>query len=331
MSKKEPGEFEWIQEITPTPIIHNPSLVKGIGDDCAVYQTDSQHQLVTTDALVEGIHFKLEWTSFDKLGWKTLAVNISDIAAMGGIPQFAVISGAIPPHISFDSLRLFHQGVLACGNRFQVDLIGGDTTRSPTNLFFSVTLIGTCLTGKVAFRTGGAVGEGVFVSGYPGKSALGLWMLSHGYEPQTPWEQSCIDAHLEPMPQIDLGHYLASHGICHAMLDTSDGLSQDATRLIETNEYGIELEWEKIPIQPELISFCTTHNINLHDIVLHGGEDYQILYIASHPMVLPAHLHSSCYEIGITVAEPGLWLRSNGKRNRLESKGYDHFKVDNYN
>ena len=250
----------------------------GIGDDCSVYPSDifTGPQIVTTDSLVEGIHFQRQWISAQDLGYKSLAVSLSDIAAMGGVPRCAYLALSLPRDLSQLWMEGFFEGLSQAAEQYGVKLQGGDTTASRQDIFINVTLIGDVPTGQPKLRKGSRVGDKVYVSKPLGDASAGLMLL------QKQQGASCFDLLKEkfsrPLPEIELGRWLAGRDEVTAMMDLSDGLVLDLEKMMQASGFGFDIRLEDIPISLELRSFCQEFNLWERDFVISGGEDYALLF-----------------------------------------------------
>ena len=308
-------------------------LVKGIGDDCAVLRKDSRNCfLLTTDTLVEGVHFDLAWHPPFLLGKKTAAVNLSDIAAMGGEPRFALLNLAFPAAAPawFDE---FLDGFLAMLAEHGVILVGGDTVKSSSHCSITVTVIGEAARDNVTYRSGAVKGDLVFVSGTLGRAAAGLALCRAGLDRKAPqrWEEP-VRAHLAPEPRLRLGRILAASGLVHAMLDISDGLATDLAHLCEESATGAEVDGDSLPVSREVADAAAELKVGVRDWALGGGEDYQLLFTAA-----PEHANAlrqlvreknegEIFAVGRIVAGRDVFLRDGTKRTAITFQGYDHFR-----
>lgn len=308
------------------------SVIKGIGDDCAVLRkNDGECLLVTIDTLVEGVHFDLAWHPPFLLGRKTGAVNVSDLAAMGGQPRFALLSLAFPgsaPAWLDDFLAGFHEML----QEHDTHLVGGDTVKSSNDLSISVTIIGAAAEDVICYRSGAATGDLVFVSSTLGDAAAGLALCKTGLPSgdSEKWQQ-LINAHLDPQPQVQLGEILAQSGLVHAMMDISDGLATDLAHICKESGVGAEIIKKDLPVSEHLKSAAEKLDKPVLDWVLKGGEDYQLLFTVS-----PAHeqeLRSlvlaetgrQIFCIGKIIEGQGLFLTDGVNREEVSFQGYDHF------
>jgi len=307
-------------------------LVVGIGDDCAVYRTASERvSLVTTDTMVEGVHFDLAWHPPTALGRKAAAVNISDIAAMGGLPRFALLSLAMSPATGSQWLDAFMAGFLAVLAEHDVVLIGGDTVQSGHESVFSITVIGEMAESELITRKGARVGDVVLVSGFLGEAAAGLALCRSGLGQDIAW-QSLIGAHLDPVPQVALGRVLSASGMVHAMQDLSDGLATDLAHICAESGVGAAVTAEKVPLSPALRRAAETCEHPALDWALSGGEDYQLLFTVAEQQVAPLcnlvreKTGRELVAVGRIVAGAGVFLEEAGRRREISYRGYEHFR-----
>lgn len=319
------GEFDLIAKYFARP---TPDTVLGPGDDCALLQPSPGMQLaITTDMLVAGTHF-LPDTNPKNLGWKTLAVNLSDLAAMGAKPRWVTLSGALPT-VDEAWIAQFAEGFFACAAEYGVDVAGGDTTRGPLN--FSVTALGEIPPDQALRRDGAQPGDLIWVSGRPGLAALGLAHLQGRVALPEPWPRLCVAALEKPRPRVALG--LALRGIASAAIDVSDGLLGDLGHIAERSGCAAAVKLVQLPHLPK----GETYNADLRRIALEcqlaGGDDYELCFTAPGSQTqaiaqIAAHLELPLWCIGemtlgtsgsVTVFDP------DGKPVDFPRKGYDHF------
>lgn len=306
-------------------------LQRSIGDDCAVFAPPAGHSLlVTTDTMVEGIHFDAGWHPFELLGRKAAAVNLSDIAAMGGSPLYALLSLAAPARTDEERLDRFMSGFLTVLSEHGTILIGGDTVRGE-QLVFSVTLIGSAEPDRILYRSGAKAGDLLWVSGHLGEAAAGLELCRRGDDAGDRWPQ-LVRAHLDPQPQLDLGRFLAETGKVHAMMDLSDGLATDLAHLCKESGLGAEIEAGSLPLSQALVEAAVHLGRPAGELALTGGEDYGLLFATARAAreSLPAQVKAATgieiHCVGRTVAGPfGVWLLADGARRDISYQGYDHF------
>ncbi|MEX5213215.1 MAG: thiamine-phosphate kinase [Nitrospiraceae bacterium] len=259
----------------------------GVGDDAAVVRGSPQDWLVTTDLLVEGVHFSLGTISFDDLGYKAAVANLSDIAAMGGTPTSLVVALAIPNTISQADLSRLYRGIHRACRPHKVNLIGGDTSSSRGGLFVSVTLIGEVARGRAILRSGARPGDLLYVSGRLGESRAGLMLLDQAQAPRIrpglgrADRARLIGRHRRPTARVTLGQALASQRLATAMIDLSDGLSGDLAHLCEESRVGALLDCSTLPFSPALRRFAMLVGSSADLLALQGGEDYELLFTLS--------------------------------------------------
>jgi thiamine-monophosphate kinase len=321
-------EFSFINRIKPTTIHHEKSLVTGIGDDAAVYvPTPNQSQIICTDTLVEEIHFTNQTMSPYQIGYKALAVNISDIAAMGGRPLYYLVSIAIPSSWSEQDLMEIYDGMSELATTYRMDLIGGDTVSSKDSLMITVSVIGETEKGKQLLRSDAKAGDVVFVTGTIGDSSAGLeLLLSKGrHGAFNSHEAFLINRHQYPNPKIEIGRILSKLNRV-SLNDISDGLSSESNELAEASQVTITLDASLIPISQELEAY---DSVGAMEKALFGGEDFELIGTMSKvdwELVQQEGL-TSLTKIGtVSAGKPKVLLKQNSALITLEKKGYNHFK-----
>jgi thiamine-monophosphate kinase len=326
------GEFGLIEKIRKSALRRSSAVMVGIGDDAAALKVSASSLLLaTTDMLIEGVHFNLAYTDFYSLGWKSAAVNLSDIAAMGGIPRFCLTSLGIPPAFSVEQISDFYRGFNAVLRAHQAVLVGGDTCSSRYGLTVSVTVLGEVEKTHVLTRSGAKPGDRVFVTGKLGDSAAGLEILKYGVkgrgESRTTVAKRLIEAHLRPAPRMEWGRIIALSRCAHAMIDISDGLTSDLGHICEQSRVGVVIESGKIPLSLSLRK-AAAYLVNIPVYyALSGGEDYELLFTAPPEKVRKLRsLGIPLHEIGeITRNRARIILDHAGKRTSFSATGYDHF------
>jgi thiamine-monophosphate kinase len=336
-------EFALIRRLTDRSHVNSGSsgVVVGIGDDAAVVAPTPRRQLVITcDAMVETVHH-LPWTMDDRsIGWKALASNISDLAAMGAEPRWALISLSVPTHWTAERLERVYDGLYACAAQYGVSLIGGDTTSAPAHLVLSVTAIGEVEADRALLRSGARAGDVVFITGPLGLSAAGLDLLVRQHESGTAEvaieaaiAEPLVQAHRYPLPQVAAGRAMAAgRGLVHALNDISDGLASETWEIAEASHVRIQLHKTAIPIAASLAKFAAAVGRESLDYILYGGEDYQLVgtVAAARAEELLATLHrvgASPAIIGTVQDGPSgvEWIDENGAVEAIEKRGYNHF------
>lgn len=270
-------EFDLIAHLTRDLPRTGPDLSAGVGDDCAVVAgPEGRDWLLTTDALVEGIHFRREWTDLSVLGRKALSVNISDIAAMGGTPRFFLVALGVPAAEAEATAGALYQGVREVAARHGVVLIGGDTVASPSGLLLSIAAIGEVRRGAALLRRGARPGDPIYVTGTMGGAALGLACLRRGERGGE--AASFIRRHLDPEPRVDEGRWIAATGMATAMIDLSDGLLADLGHVADESDVGFTIEAGCVPRDPGFEATARAVGTDPAALMLAGGEDYELLF-----------------------------------------------------
>ena len=289
--------------------------------------------------LIEGVHFDLPFTDFYSLGWKSAAVNLSDIAAMGGVPRFCLTSLGIPPSASVEQVSDFYRGLNALLRTHRTVLVGGDTCASRKGMTVSVTMLGETEKNRVITRAGAKPGDRIFVTGTLGDSAAGLELLkwrspgvrdrgdqkSEIRNPQSAIRK-LIQRHLRPDPRVAWGRTIALSGCAHAMIDISDGLSSDLSHVCKQSGVGAAVYVEKIPISRSLRKAAACLKKSSLHYALSGGEDYELLFAVPAAKMQKFHaLGITATEIGIITKNPELLIVDEGTEKPLRPTGYNHF------
>lgn len=265
------GEFPFIDRIAKTLGAH-PDLVLGAGDDCAIVCIGGEECAISIDLAVETVHFRPD-ADPNNVGWKTMTAALSDIAAMGAQPRFALVSVASPPDRSLDYLDKFYAGLNAAAAKHDAVIIGGDTTRAPEHLCIDICVIGAANRQRLLTRGGAQSGDFLAITGWPGRSRAGLDCIERGLD-----HPALVEAHHRPEARIAEARWLGQHEGVRAMMDVSDGLAQDAGHLAAASALGIGMTSASIAIDPELVGYCTDTGDSIPDIVFAGGEDYELLF-----------------------------------------------------
>lgn len=277
MDLKELGEFGLIERIKEA-VGSAPEGVLGIGDDCAVLpQAGGQETLVTTDMLVEGSHFLREDIPARLLGWKSAAVNFSDIAAMGGRPVGSFLSLGLPKGLDSDWMDQFTAGYKECSDFCDAPLLGGDTTTSQAGICINVTVLGECVRGRSRKRSDAVCGDLVCVTGPLGDSGGGLQVVLKGVARDAA-AGALVERHYRPTPRIREGLSLAATPGVHAMMDISDGIASDLRHILKASGVGAEISTPDIPLSAELRQVCAQQGWDALELALTGGEDYELLF-----------------------------------------------------
>jgi thiamine-monophosphate kinase len=304
------------------------NLITGIGDDCAVWRGDTAYQLAKVDCQVQGIHFNLDMISWEDLGWKSLAVNLSDIAAMGGIPRYALVSLGLPLDTEVDNVISLYQGMLNLAALSGTAIVGGNMSSSPM-IFVDVNVIGRAGNpeGKYLTRDSARPGDLIAVTGWLGTAAAGLEMLSRKLQFDQPVMDCLRQAFVRPEPRLMEGRLLVEKGV-KSGIDISDGLLADLGHICKASAVGAVIQVEKLPIRPEVRS---AFGIRSYEMALSGGEDYQLLFTGRPAVIEMVHRNSPYLisVIGEIVAENTgqvILIDAKGKRSRPKQTGWDHFK-----
>lgn len=335
----ELGEFKLIEHLTRSfKQYHNETLV-GIGDDAAVLDYSKNEKLViTTDLLVEGIHFNLVYTPLKHLGYKAVSVNLSDIAAMNATPLQITVSVAISAKFSVESLEELYSGIQAACDKYNVDLIGGDTSSSLTGLCISITAIGKVHTDAITYRNGAKVGDYICVTGDLGASYMGLQLLEREYrlfkesetsfQPDFSGKEYLLERQLKPEPRLDIVKVLKDAGIKPtSMIDISDGLSSEINHICKNSKVGAKIYNHKIPIDALTALTAEEFNMSPETAALHGGEDYELLFTIK-PEDLNKILNIKDISVlgHITLASEGVILKlQGGSEVDLQARGWQAF------
>ncbi len=336
MGLKDVGEFGFIKRVSRGCLVRPDSVVRGIGDDAAVFRTDARMlSLITADLLVERVHFlRRAITGFD-LGYKSLAVNLSDIAAMGGIAREAFVSIAIPDECELSYLEAVYDGMKALAAKFGVNILGGDTTGSRTDLVINVAVYGVAPEDQVLTRDTARPGDVIFSTGTLGDSRAGLYLILNRIEADTPELKALVTAHLHPEPHLREGRLLAAQPGVRAAIDVSDGLSSDLGHILEQSGVGARLYAEKLPVSADLRHFCSRFHHKAAEVALAGGEDYTLLLTAAAdraPAIAEEFLKATgkpLYALGeITEALRFELVAADGGTIPVARTGWDHFSAD---
>jgi thiamine-monophosphate kinase len=333
-------EFQLIQAIRRQSTgPHHSSLLKGIGDDAAILQfIQNEHLLVSTDLMIEGIHFNLKVASFQEIGYRAIIANLSDMAAMGGTPRYVLTSVAVPTSYSLSDVRSMYDGLLSCCHEYGLQLIGGDTSASKKGMFLGITILGTVETSKALLRSGAKIGDKIYTTGTLGDSWAGLNLLTNRKKQPQPLlgrriSQFLINRHLRPTPRVVVGRSLSHHHLATAAIDLSDGLSGDLAHLCRESGVGAMLDETQIPISPQCRSFACNRGLDPISIALEGGEDYELLFTV--PLRYQTNLEDlqKDFEVQITpigTVKPrkfGMRLKlANGSYRPIVPTSYDHFR-----
>jgi thiamine-monophosphate kinase len=330
------GEFGLIDHLTQNIKIHHAETLKGVGDDAAVIETPADaNTLVTTDMLVEGVHFDLSYMPLKHLGYKAVAVNLSDICAMNGKPKQVFVSMALSNRFSLEAVEELYEGILLACKQYKVDLAGGDTTSSTSGLVLSITATGTVKKGDEVYRDGAKPTDLICVSGDLGSAYLGLQILERekriflenpGVQPDLEGFDYILERQLKPEARVDIVDLLAKLEVKPtAMIDVSDGLSSELLHLCKQSGVGCAVYEDKLPIDPTAYDTARELNLDPTTCMLNGGEDYELLFTVSMDDFDKIKHNPSITIIGhITAKEDGAHLvPQNGPMVALQAQGWN--------
>ena len=325
------GEFNFIKRFKPNfdGLLTNGEV--GIGDDCAVIPDGEESILVTTDMLLEDIHFIKDAISPEELGYKSLAVNLSDIAAMGGTPIGSFLSMAIPSNIEVSYLDSFMDGYLSLSTKYKVPLLGGDTTKSSDKITINVCVLGRIRKDQIKYRKDAVAGDAICVTGPLGDSAAGLEAVLKHTE-NTNLIKTLKRKHHKPEPRICEGLFLSSKPEVHAMMDISDGLASDLKHILEQSNVSAKVNIDNIPVSTEFKTACKQYSWDYNKLLVGVGEDYELLFTVDNNMFDQLNeefykkFEKNIFKVGniIEGLQEIKWF-NNHKLTELNTKGFDHF------
>lgn len=327
------GEFGLIDRINGTVTLRNQNSLKGIGDDAAVIDLNDKFGLLSTDLLIEGIHFDLSYAPLKHLGYKAIAVNVSDIAAMNGTPKQVTVSLGLSSRFGLEAIDELYEGInLAC-EAYNVDLVGGDTSGSRSGLVISVSVFGEVEKDKIVYRTGSGENDIVCVTGDLGAAYMGLQVLERekqeflanpNMQPQIEDKSFIVGKQLKPEARMDIIHELAEQGIIPtSMIDISDGLASEILHLSKQSGNGFTVFFENIPIENMTLETTTELNISPIVAVINGGEDYELLMTIKQSDFEKIKGMPDITPIGFVNNEKQNWLVLNsGERTQITAPGW---------
>lgn len=335
------GEFGLIDHLTKNIELQNASSVLGVGDDAAVIDHFGKQTVITTDLLLEGVHFDLVYTPLKHLGYKSVIVNLSDVYAMNAIPTQVIMSIGISNRFSVEAIDEFYEGVYAACNKYGVDLVGGDTTSSQKGLVISVTAIGEVTPDTFVKRSTAKKGDLLCVSGDLGAAYVGLlflerekkiYMESPGVQPDLEGESYVIGRLLKPEARKDIVEFFAKEEIQPtAMIDISDGLSSEILHICKESALGCVLYEEKIPIAEEMKKAAFKFEIDPTACALSGGEDYELLFTIAQSDYEKFVLNEQISVVGyMTEPDQGAHIiTKGGGKHAITAQGWNHLKQNN--
>ena len=331
------GEFGLIERISKEFNLSNPSTRLGIGDDAAVIQSGSEYLLLSKDLLLEGIHFDLSYVPLQHLGYKAIACNVSDIAAMNGKPSQVAIGLALTNRFSVEVVDVIYQGIKAACDNYKVDLVGGDTTASPYGLVISVSILGTVGPNKIAYRSGAKDNDIICVTGDLGGAYMGLQILEREkavyksnpeMQPDLQQYEYIVKRQLKPEARMDIIFELEDAGVVPtSMIDISDGLASELMHISKNSNVGVKVLEDKIPIDNQTFETALEFKLDPITCALNGGEDYELLFtidqkdfekIKNHPDIhFIGHIHAN--------ASQNVLITKQGSVVPIKAQGWDHF------
>ena len=319
-------EFDFISRIRAA------SVSSKIGDDCAVLPKDARTDFViTTDLLVEDIDFRMTWTKPEFLGHKALAVSLSDVAAMGATPVWAMLSIGVPKKIwKTDFVEKFYDGWFALAKKFNVEMVGGDISKTPDKIVFDSIVAGEIKKGKAVLRSGARAGDLIFLTGEVGGAAAGLRLLEKGERFEKSKYKNLLLRQLKPNPQTEIGQMLGAKNLATSMIDLSDGLAADLNHICRESGTGARIFSDKIPDQSKLEKFQFVFSLSeIIEFSLHGGEDFELLFTVDPKkkfQVEKALKNHDISNIGIITSNTGMIeLITKENSEILKPEGFRHF------
>jgi thiamine-monophosphate kinase len=335
------GEFGLIERLTSGIKSQNPSTVYGVGDDAAVLRQREKDILISTDLLIEGVHFDLTYCPLKHLGYKAVAVNLSDIYGMNGKPEQITISLGLSSRFPVEAVEELYEGARLGCKIYGVDLVGGDTTSSHSGLIISVTAIGSVQEEEVCYRNGAQINDLICVTGDLGAAYLGLQLLERekqvfmktpGVQPDLAGKDYLVGRQLKPEPRADIIDFLAKEKILPtSMMDLSDGLSSDLRHISEASGVGFHIFEAHVPIAQDTYNQALEFNLDPITCALHGGEDYELLFTIHPGDAGKITETSDITVIGEVVSkDKGLHMETKaGKMVNLIAQGWRHFDAEN--
>ena len=332
------GEFGLINHLTKNVKIKNESSIFGIGDDAAVIDIGDKYQLISTDLLIEGVHFNLAYAPLKHLGYKSVAVNVSDICAMNGTAKQITIGLAISNRFTVEALEELYEGVKLACEHYEIDLVGGDTTSSTSGLLISVTILGEVEKNKITYRSGANINDLVVCTGDLGAAYLGLQLLNRENEmfkdnpkmqPDLSGNDYVLRRQLKPEAGTKYINILNDLDIVPtAMIDISDGLASEALHISKSSNVGITIHEEKIPIDYTAMNLANDFNINPITCALSGGEDYELLFTISQEHYDKLKKDADFTIIGFVtdISEGSNFIANDGSSHYLTAQGWDAMK-----
>lgn len=333
----EIGEFGLIDMLSEGLKPRQKSTVKGIGDDAAVINCGGTLKVITTDMLLEGVHFDLSYCPLKHLGFKAIAVNVSDVAAMNAIPTQVTVSIGLSNRFSVEAVQELYQGVEAAAKHYNLDVVGGDTTTSRSGLVISVTAIGEVPGNLIAYRSGAKKNDIICVTGDLGAAIVGLQVLERDkqvflsnpdMQPELQKYEYVVGRQLKPDARMDIIHELRELEVSpSSMIDISDGLASELMHICRLSDKGVAIYEDKLPIDKQTYDTALEFNLDPITCVLNGGEDYELLFTISQEDFPKLEKHPDIHFIGhVTDPDEGkLLVTKSGTTAKLKAQGWKHF------
>lgn len=314
----------------------SPHVLRGIGDDCAVVQpSDGTELLLTVDTQEEGVHFKRQWATPEDIGWRCLAVNVSDIAAMAGSPLGAIVALSLPPSLEVTFLEAFYDGMQELAEGYDCPVIGGNVSRrAAETMAVSITVLGEAPRGRSVYRAGARVGDEIWVTGRLGGARAGLAALAQPASVSGLTTEPAVRRYRRPRPRLYEAQYLRQQAELHSLLDLSDGLSSDLRHICEASGVAAYVEAERVPIDYGVQEIAAAFEVEPLDYALHGGEDFELCLT-----VAPGGLDEvregfeqrfQCQLVRVGTVREGtgvVLVARDGTQEPLAARGYDHFRT----
>ena len=325
MKVKELGEFGLIDRLNKMIADAkvnkaSPNLIIGIGDDAAAWQGDNTIQLATVDTMIQGVHFTPDTITWQELGWKSLAINISDIAAMGGLPHYALVALALPEDIDVVNVTELYHGLIEIAKEFKVAIVGGNISRA-TQVSITITVLGSAPDNKILRRANAKAGDAIAVTGHTGSAAAGLMMLKNKPKLKEADAKYLRNAFLHPIPRITEGRLLIKNGITTA-IDTSDGLLADLRHICEESKVSAVVDADRLPIHDAVRANFPDQSVAM---ALGGGEDYELLFTGQAEVVNKVKKQAAC---PVTII--GEITKGQAGKIALQGSGIDQTAVKGY-
>lgn len=342
MELKDIGEFGLIKRLTKNITLYKERVIVGVGDDVAVVKTKAEkYLLLTCDILIEGTHFTKETITPCQLGKKVVAINVSDIAAKGGIPKQALISIGLPKDTKVIYVEEIYRGIKEQSKKFNIDIVGGNTALSKDKIFIDLFLVGEIKPDLLLLRSGAKPDDKILVTGNLGDSSAGLKIIENqdlkleNIKFEKKYKTKLKQAHLSPNPRLLESRIIAKSNLANSMMDISDGLSSDLAKICEASNVGAIIWEEKIPVSKETLAFAKSIGKSPFNFALHGGEDYELLFTIPKENVeiiikkIQRETKTKVTEIGeIKDRKFGIKIvKTNGGMTPLNTYGWNHFKM----